>query len=290
MSTIPETTIAASIGLRVIGLSLITNLAAGCDVAGTQLSHHEVMEAGVVAMKRFRPFVEDLIANLPLPAAPEPIVAPAPAGVVSLAGPVAAAPTAASAAYVAQRITASLGAISAAVFAVDIDVPTDGKVVSVATLLGPAAQSLAARQAVVSKSGDVAVVVTASLPRNEAALLALGLRCAGAQAVFAVFPASGATAAAVGTALVPVRQLLSSPMHVPRRAPAELCGGGVTALLNVTASDPTAVSVMSFAGPEPPTPAERALAAFLGNTHVAASALYVMFCFLFSCCRSDCFC
>ncbi len=44
MSTVPETIVARHMGLRVLGISCVTNLAAG--ISATQLSHEEVFEAG----------------------------------------------------------------------------------------------------------------------------------------------------------------------------------------------------------------------------------------------------
>jgi purine-nucleoside phosphorylase len=44
MSTVPETIVARHMGIQVLGLSCVTNLAAG--LSATQLSHHEVFEAG----------------------------------------------------------------------------------------------------------------------------------------------------------------------------------------------------------------------------------------------------
>jgi purine-nucleoside phosphorylase len=44
MSTVPETIVARHMGLRVLGISCVTNLAAG--ISATQLSHDEVFEAG----------------------------------------------------------------------------------------------------------------------------------------------------------------------------------------------------------------------------------------------------
>jgi purine-nucleoside phosphorylase len=44
MSTVPETIVARHMGLRVLGISCVTNLAAG--ISKTHLSHEEVFEAG----------------------------------------------------------------------------------------------------------------------------------------------------------------------------------------------------------------------------------------------------
>jgi len=44
MSTVPETIVARHMGIEVLGISCVTNLAAG--LSGTQLSHEEVFEAG----------------------------------------------------------------------------------------------------------------------------------------------------------------------------------------------------------------------------------------------------
>jgi purine-nucleoside phosphorylase len=51
MSTVPEVITARALGVRVLGISLITNLAAGISAA--PLSHEEVMAAGLEARERF---------------------------------------------------------------------------------------------------------------------------------------------------------------------------------------------------------------------------------------------
>ncbi len=63
MSTIPEVIAARGLGVRVLGISLITNAAAGST--GTPLSHEEVIEAGREAGGRFIALVRGVIRNLP---------------------------------------------------------------------------------------------------------------------------------------------------------------------------------------------------------------------------------
>ena len=64
MSTVPETIVARHMGLRVLGISCVTNLAAG--ISPTQLSHEEVFEAGsrvqhqlAALLKRLLPAIAD---------------------------------------------------------------------------------------------------------------------------------------------------------------------------------------------------------------------------------------
>ena len=63
MSTIPEVLAARALGVRVLGVSLITNAAAGST--GIPLSHDEVIEAGKEASGRFIQLVRGVIKNLP---------------------------------------------------------------------------------------------------------------------------------------------------------------------------------------------------------------------------------
>ena len=62
MSTIPEVIAARALGVRVLGISLITNAAAGST--GEPLSHDEVIEAGREASGRFIQLVRGVINNL----------------------------------------------------------------------------------------------------------------------------------------------------------------------------------------------------------------------------------
>jgi purine-nucleoside phosphorylase len=72
MSTVPEVLAARALGLRVLGISCITNLAAG--LGAHPLSHEEVMEAGAAVRDRLAALVRDALpriapSNLPSEAA-----------------------------------------------------------------------------------------------------------------------------------------------------------------------------------------------------------------------------
>ncbi|KAA0022672.1 purine-nucleoside phosphorylase [Antrihabitans cavernicola] len=62
MSTVLETIAARSLGVRVLGLSLVTNLAAG--VTGEALSHEEVLAEGKAAGPRIGALLRDVVARL----------------------------------------------------------------------------------------------------------------------------------------------------------------------------------------------------------------------------------
>ena len=62
MSTVPETIVARHCGMRVLGVSCVTNLAAG--VSGQPISHQEVMDMGRLARKDFAALITDIIHNL----------------------------------------------------------------------------------------------------------------------------------------------------------------------------------------------------------------------------------
>ena len=62
MSTVWETIAARHLGLEVLALSLVTNLAAG--VTGRRLDHHEVLEAGRVAAARMGELLADVVERM----------------------------------------------------------------------------------------------------------------------------------------------------------------------------------------------------------------------------------
>jgi purine-nucleoside phosphorylase len=58
MSTVPETIVARHMGIEVLGISCVTNLAAG--LSATQLSHSDVFETGRQAERRLATLLERL--------------------------------------------------------------------------------------------------------------------------------------------------------------------------------------------------------------------------------------
>lgn len=63
MSTVPEVIAARAMGVRVLGISLITNAAAG--MTGEPLTHDEVIQAGLEAGPRFITLVRGIVRALP---------------------------------------------------------------------------------------------------------------------------------------------------------------------------------------------------------------------------------
>lgn len=59
MSTVPEATFACACGLKVAGLSLVSNLAAG--ISRQKLNHEEVIAAGAAARTKTATFIEDFL-------------------------------------------------------------------------------------------------------------------------------------------------------------------------------------------------------------------------------------
>lgn len=62
MSTVPEVIAARAMGIRVLGISLITNAAAG--MTGEPLTHDEVIQAGIEAGPRFITLVRGIVGAL----------------------------------------------------------------------------------------------------------------------------------------------------------------------------------------------------------------------------------
>ena len=70
MSTVPETIVARHMGLQVLGISCVTNLAAG--MGATQLSHEEVFEAGRQVEQRLARLFERLLPKVDAALEPRP--------------------------------------------------------------------------------------------------------------------------------------------------------------------------------------------------------------------------
>lgn len=69
MSTVPETIVARHMGVEVLGISCVTNLAAG--LGDTQLSHAEVFEAGRRVEHRLAALLKRLVPRIAASVAPE---------------------------------------------------------------------------------------------------------------------------------------------------------------------------------------------------------------------------
>ena len=64
MSTVPETIAARHAGMRVLGISCLTNMAAG--ILDQPLNHEEVLETGERVKNSFGALVKEIIANWPV--------------------------------------------------------------------------------------------------------------------------------------------------------------------------------------------------------------------------------
>jgi purine-nucleoside phosphorylase len=62
MSTVPEVVVARAMGMRVLGISCITNMAAGLGAA--KLDHREVLEVGQMVAGKFQTLVRELVRGL----------------------------------------------------------------------------------------------------------------------------------------------------------------------------------------------------------------------------------
>lgn len=69
MSTVPEATVAAALGMRCLGFSMVTNKAAGLSL--DPLGHEEVMTVGAVAGKQLGRLLEVLVGRMPSPQSAE---------------------------------------------------------------------------------------------------------------------------------------------------------------------------------------------------------------------------
>lgn len=62
MSTVPEVIKANSLGLQVLGLSMVSNMAAG--ISGNPLNHQEVVAAGKQTAEKFKRLIMGVLANM----------------------------------------------------------------------------------------------------------------------------------------------------------------------------------------------------------------------------------
>ena len=62
MSTVPEVIVAVHCGLKVLGISCVTNMAAG--ISKQKLNHKEVMETAEIAKEKFMSLVKKVVSNM----------------------------------------------------------------------------------------------------------------------------------------------------------------------------------------------------------------------------------
>ena len=62
MSTVPEAIVSNYLGMKTIGISLITNYASG--ISDVKLSHNEVVEMGKTASNKFAKLINAIIKNI----------------------------------------------------------------------------------------------------------------------------------------------------------------------------------------------------------------------------------
>jgi len=62
MSTVPEVIVAVHSGIKVLGISCMTNMASG--ILDIPLTHEEVMETGKQVQKDFSLFINKIIENI----------------------------------------------------------------------------------------------------------------------------------------------------------------------------------------------------------------------------------
>ena len=65
MSTVPSVIVARHAGVRVLGISTITNMAIPDPEPGTVQTHEEVLETGKIAIPRLTALIHGVVANLP---------------------------------------------------------------------------------------------------------------------------------------------------------------------------------------------------------------------------------
>jgi purine-nucleoside phosphorylase len=74
MSTVPEVTIARHAGMRVLGVSGISNIAQ-LEPTGVEETHEKVLEAGRVLVSRLVPLIKEILRRLPADQSPAPPLA-----------------------------------------------------------------------------------------------------------------------------------------------------------------------------------------------------------------------
>ena len=62
MSTVPEALVANHMGMKILGISCLTNMASG--ILNQKLSHHEVLDVAKQVNSRFTALVRDIVKRM----------------------------------------------------------------------------------------------------------------------------------------------------------------------------------------------------------------------------------
>jgi purine-nucleoside phosphorylase len=62
MSTVPESLVASHMGMQVLGISCLTNMASG--ILEQKLSHHEVLEVASLVKREFSLLIKCIISKI----------------------------------------------------------------------------------------------------------------------------------------------------------------------------------------------------------------------------------
>ena len=62
MSTVPEALVASHMGMKVLGISCLTNMASG--ILDQKLSHQEVLEVAASVNIKFRSLIKKIVKNI----------------------------------------------------------------------------------------------------------------------------------------------------------------------------------------------------------------------------------
>eukprot|EP00698_Gefionella_okellyi_P016902 TRINITY_DN4884_c0_g1_i3.p1 TRINITY_DN4884_c0_g1~~TRINITY_DN4884_c0_g1_i3.p1 ORF type:complete len:826 (-),score=195.64 TRINITY_DN4884_c0_g1_i3:101-2578(-) len=284
MSTVPEVSTLAALHVPVVGIAMVTNVAAGF-VIGKTLTHAEVKEAAAFAMPAFASLLVEFVSTVELPPAAEFQRGSAPSAKLYYPMPTIRRPTLANAVAVlkaTQNISFKL--LPSVIFAPKViaeSIPKD-HAWPLSDILGQGAASEDAQcgefRLVKSGTGYQVVISTGSLvglAADEAALLVWALRLNGCSTVVVVTRALS-TSGSTEHKSVSLNGAVAANSHVPHSAPAPLWSADSGSLLgsaDIALQADGAGAYFASPGAEPPTPAELAWASKCGCSVAGVTSL-----------------